>query len=220
MCRWRCCAASFRTRAPWGQYVIALAEEHNPPVHQPSGPKPGILFLLTAHHPPNQLNRTLHFRVGRRSLYLCTRCLGKWLGLPLALCWGLAATQGEGSLVAELLVLALLPLPVAIDWSTQTLGYREGRNLVRIITGFLYGVALGRYATHWLRADWPAAGLGSLILLVYFLVFCFVISRPGVAAGYLAPYERFIAQHFGEQGPILSVPSAVTDRHRGGAVKE
>jgi uncharacterized membrane protein len=176
--------------------MTGLETQCEPPVQTHQVTQLGVLFLLTAHHPPDQLHRTFHVRVGQRSLYLCTRCLGQWLGFLLSIAWALVLMNGESSPVVDLLILALLPLPVALDWSTQTLGYRESSNLVRIITGFLYGVALGLFAAHLFHRNWLMVGSGALVFLVYFLVFCFVISRPGIAAAYLAPYEQFIAKRF------------------------
>jgi uncharacterized membrane protein len=41
----------------------------------------------------------------------------------------------------------LLSLPAVVDWSTQTLSLREGRNRVRALTGGLLGYAVGYVLT-------------------------------------------------------------------------
>jgi uncharacterized membrane protein len=154
-----------------------------------------LLFLLTAHHPPCQLNRTFHVGIGSRKLYLCTRCLGQWIGVALSIGWGLITTPAEKNLAESILVFGLLPFPIALDWSTQTLGLRESNNPLRLLTGWLYGVSLSQYVFALLRQDCTATWVGTGAFLCYMLVFCFIVSRPGIAATYLRPYEAFIREY-------------------------
>jgi uncharacterized membrane protein len=161
-----------------------------------------LLFLLTAHHPPCQLNRTFRIGISGKTLYLCTRCLGQWIGFVLSIGWGLCTIPAERNFVQNILVFGLLPLPVAIDWSTQTLGYRESNNPLRMLTGLLYGASLGQYISSLFSRDWPAALTGASVYFFYMLIFWFVISRPGIASTYLRPYEEFIREHFTEANSV------------------
>lgn len=161
----------------------------------------GLLYLLLAHHPPCQLNRTFRIRVGGKTVDVCSRCLGQWFGFLSSLIWGLIFMPVDRGLAEGLLVFGLLPLPVAVDWSTQTLGLRESTNLVRVLTGLLYGVALAQYVVSVVSRDWMTVITATSVFVCYMLVFWLVVSRPGVATSYLKPYEEFIHEQFSDDRP-------------------
>jgi len=161
----------------------------------------GLLYLLLAHHPPCQINRTFRIQVGDRILNICSRCLGQWIGFALVIIWSLNAIPIERGLGQSFLVFGLLPLPIAVDWSTQTLGLRESTNPLRALTGFLYGLGLGQYIVSLLSRDWLAVTTATSIFLCYMLVFWLVVSKPGIASNYLKPYEEFIREHFANDQP-------------------
>ena len=164
----------------------------------------GWLYLLLAHHPPCQINRTFRIQVGDRVLNICSRCLGQWIGFALVIIWSLNAVPVERGLGQSLLVFGLLPLPVAVDWSTQTLGLRESTNPLRALTGFLYGLGLGQYIVSLLSRDWLTVTAATSIFLCYALVFWLVVSRPGIASKYLKPYEEFIREQVAHDRPAHS----------------
>ena len=66
----------------------------------------------------------------------CSRCLGILIGGSFGLILVLFQYQ------IELIWSVLLLLPLCIDGSLQALQYRESNNIVRLITGFLFGVGL------------------------------------------------------------------------------
>ncbi|NQU79744.1 DUF2085 domain-containing protein [Candidatus Woesearchaeota archaeon] len=68
--------------------------------------------------------------------YLCSRCLGILLG-------GLIASFIHFyGLHFSLLFSLVLTIPLFIDGFSQSLGYRESNNSLRIITGILFGLAI------------------------------------------------------------------------------
>ena len=102
-----------------------------------------LLLLLLSHHMPEKLNRTIHVRFRGRSIHVCARCTGVYSG---ALSVFVAGFFGFGfPLGSYVLLFALLPIPSAIDWMTQSCKKRESRNAIRISTGFLFGVSQGLF---------------------------------------------------------------------------
>jgi uncharacterized membrane protein len=97
-----------------------------------------ILFL-------NIRNRKFGFcfchRIKERSIwffglenYLCSRCLGILIGGLLGLILVIYQYQ------IEIIWSVLLILPLIIDGFLQALHYRESNNMLRLTTGFLFGV--------------------------------------------------------------------------------
>src|SRR5258708_14182676 len=98
---------------------------------------------MTAHHPPCQLNRTWHFNFCGHKLYFCTRCIGQYSGMILALFAMLFAGFKVTTIWNAGAYFLLLPFPATCDWFTQTMGWRESINSIRVLSGFLYGISLG-----------------------------------------------------------------------------
>ena len=99
-----------------------------------------ILFL-------NIKNRRLGFcfchRIKDRSVWffglekiLCSRCLGILIGGTIGLILVINKYQ------IEIIWSVLLILPLIIDGFSQALKYRESNNVIRLITGFLFGLGL------------------------------------------------------------------------------
>jgi uncharacterized membrane protein len=100
-----------------------------------------LLFLLLSHHPPERLHRTIRMPLRGRNIYLCARCTGQLSGiLSLLVAWFLGF---EFPAWLYLSLVAILPLPSAVDWVTQSCKLRESRNTIRVATGFLLGVTKG-----------------------------------------------------------------------------
>lgn len=100
-------------------------------------------FLL-AHHRREQAERCLQLPLGRRlRLALCARCLGLYPTLFTVLALQ-AATRppGLGPLDWWLCLPGLAP--ALLDWGLSWLGRRRGTNAMRLATGVLLGISLGR----------------------------------------------------------------------------
>ncbi len=79
-----------------------------------------------------------------RELHLCSRCSGVVLGFAalkaslLALFVGYYAVPFPTGFIIAL----LLALPAILDWTTQSLGFRQSNNGLRFTTGFFEGVGV------------------------------------------------------------------------------
>ena len=78
----------------------------------------------------------------RYKLRLCARCSGYLIGFttPLLVLGYLADPLGFLDPRVQLLACFLLALPYALDWVTQSWGFRQSSNRVRLTTGILLGV--------------------------------------------------------------------------------
>lgn len=65
---------------------------------------------------------------------LCARCTGLWLGFGIGLFFRIMGLH------LPLVFTITFMLPLAIDGFTQFLGSRESNNLLRFLTGFLFGI--------------------------------------------------------------------------------
>lgn len=94
------------------------------------------LWRLLAH------NHWFTLNLYRYKLRLCARCSGYILGFttPLLVLDHLADPLGFLDPRVQLLACFLLALPYALDWVTQSWGFRQSSNRVRLVTGILLGV--------------------------------------------------------------------------------
>jgi len=78
-----------------------------------------------------------------RELHLCSRCSGIVLGFA-GLKFSLIAVSASYAFPfsSGFLVSLLLALPSILDWTTQSLGFRQSSNGLRFATGFLEGVGV------------------------------------------------------------------------------
>lgn len=77
-------------------------------------------------------------------VFLCARCLGTYPVLLLVLAYQLRRPFAPPSLPADPFILYGLALPAVLDWSAGQLLRWRGHNGVRLVTGALLGVSLGR----------------------------------------------------------------------------
>jgi len=96
-----------------------------------------ILFFILAHHDKQHLNRCLRFSFKNKEIFLCARCTSILIGFLVHLT--LLLTVLNFNVFIGSLLLFFLPLPSVTDWITQSLGYRESVNRIRVSTGLLLG---------------------------------------------------------------------------------
>lgn len=79
-----------------------------------------------------------------RELHLCSRCSGVVLGFA-SLKFSLMTLSASYAIPPHIgfLVSLLLALPSIADWTTQSLGFRQSNNGLRLATGFLEGLGVG-----------------------------------------------------------------------------
>jgi uncharacterized membrane protein len=153
---------------------------------------PSVFFLVTSHHPPCQLNRTWRFNIFGHKVYICTRCLGQNSAIVFSLLSILVFGFRVDSISAAILFFGILPFPATIDWLTQTMGWRESINAIRITTGFLYGVSIGICLGCILTFNLKALLFAVIFYPVYLLVVLGILRRYQKIPDYLQPYEDFL----------------------------
>lgn len=82
--------------------------------------------------------RSLRWR--GRPLPLCARCTGIYPALAAGVAAGFLATPHP---LTALLLAVPLALPLVVDGTTQSLGWRRSSNPLRLLTGLLYGFGCG-----------------------------------------------------------------------------
>jgi uncharacterized membrane protein len=103
-----------------------------------------LYWLPLAHHRRDQLERCLLVPLGGgRRLALCARCLGLYPALALALLLQGWLRLGPAGTADWVLVLSGV-FPALFDWGLSWLGRRRGSNALRLATGVMLGLSLGR----------------------------------------------------------------------------
>jgi len=64
--------------------------------------------------------------------------------------------------------MAFFPLPSTIDWLTQSIGVRESKNWIRVLSGHLLGIAWGLLFLSLIKGMLYLFLYGILILATYF----------------------------------------------------
>ncbi len=154
---------------------------------------PSIFYLITSHHPPCQLNRTWRLIVFGHRIYICTRCLGQYIGMALAIFATISLDFQVECIGSALLFFGILPFPAAFDWFTQTVWGRESVNSIRVLTGFLLGISLGTSIGAFLSRNWNYLAVALLICFSYMIIIMILLRRNRIITAYLDPYEQFIA---------------------------
>jgi len=131
--------------------------------------KESLLFLLLAHHRSDQLHRTIHLRLGQRDLYLCARGTGRYSGLLTTVILG---NFLQIPLWFYYFSFIIFPIPATIDWTTQKIGWRESRNVIRVPTGFLLGIGNGLHILSFFKGLTSIYTFGIVVLLVFFSCMC------------------------------------------------
>lgn len=75
--------------------------------------------------------------------FFCSRCLGVLIGFFIGLCYSIFFHSFP-------LVLGIIfMIPLVIDGFSQLFGYRESNNIIRLITGFLFGFGMTAIVLLW-----------------------------------------------------------------------
>ena len=137
---------AMRTEPPSDRQDPALADERPSSAGMPgqgddkrgAEDSPSWWQWMLGHHPRSQWDRCYVLRLGARQIPLCARCLGLYPAMILALFLGVIT----GAQVPVWLLAAMLGLGF-VDWSLTRIGYLQGANFHRTLTGALAGAALG-----------------------------------------------------------------------------
>lgn len=102
-----------------------------------------VYWRLLAHQHPSHAERCVWLPLGHLRLALCSRCLGLYpvlfAAFFLQFLFGVERSWG----IIDWFVVLVLAAPALLDWGASRLRW-AGRNDLRIVTGALLGLALGR----------------------------------------------------------------------------
>ncbi|MCA9940041.1 MAG: DUF2085 domain-containing protein [Anaerolineales bacterium] len=167
--------------------------------------EPSIIFLITSHHPPCQLNRTWRLNVSGHKIFICTRCFGQYIGIGLGILLILLGFE-ISELAGAILFFGFLPLPATLDWTTQTVMGRESKNTLRIMTGFLFGVSIGAFLGAIFRFNLRALLFALPMYSIYIGSVLWLFYGSNIMEDYLAPYEQYLSSSSDSQEPTKRPP--------------
>ena len=138
-----------------------------------------VYIDILTHHPPTEdgITHTFHLTFGRTNVYFCSRCSGVILGGLFALFFARLFEMTTGSAVSaefSLLLCIFAPIPGLADWGSQRLLYRTSTTKLRLMTGFVIGMAL--FAISFT----VKYGFIILFLLILYLSIFFVFMNFGL----------------------------------------
>ncbi len=132
------------------------------------------MFWLS-HHREDEYNRT--YVLG--GVRVCARCLGTY-PVMLAAMVGLFALRAPLSWEWDVPVVLGLTLPALVDWSIGRFRPASGSNGVRLVTGILLGLALGRSLYVHVQRPLPTVLLAQAALVT-------AVAVPVILATYRRP---------------------------------
>lgn len=147
--------------------------------------------LFFSHHPPEEWNRTLRFKIFEREIVLCTRCTGQYIACFLMLAMNIIL-----GLKPSVVFTYILPLPATADWLTQALQLRESKTWIRLLTGGLFGIWLANFILSIVTLNLISLFHILLQIIIYVTaVMIFFIRKKGSMDRYLKPYEDFVEEY-------------------------
>jgi len=140
-----------------------------------------IYIDILTHHPSTEdgITHTFHLTFGRTRVYFCSRCSGVFLGGLFALFLSLLFEKITGSKISAEFALfscVIAPIPGLADWGTQRLLYRTSTTRLRLLTGFVIGVALYSI-TFTVKYYFLVLFLLILYLCVFFVLMYFGVKK-------------------------------------------
>ena len=123
-----------------------------------------INHLVLAHHRQGELDRCVMVPWGRRKLAVCARCLALYptlfAAIAVQIAVGVAVIRWDGLLVT------VGVLPMLVDWAVARLRWARGTHALRLGTGALGGLALGRAFYIYFRDPWSEVFWVTIVGLV------------------------------------------------------
>lgn len=128
-----------------------------------------IYHVLLTHHMRSDADHTFVIKLGRTSVFFCTRCSGMVISLVFTSFLTFlyeSITNTSLSPTFAFFMCIILPIPGMIDWCTQKLKFRKSTTNLRLFTGFLIGSAL--YLLSFTR-DYIVPM--TIVIAIYFSIF-------------------------------------------------
>lgn len=138
------------------------------------------LFVLTHQRVAIDEKRIIWIPFFNARIALCARCFALYSTL-FALLTLQFLFKGPGFFPYEGVFLIALSLPAAFDWGIHLLGW-PGRLSLRLITGMLLGIGLGRSAYHYIQNPydeifWIQLIFLSIIMISFIIVKSFDLNK-------------------------------------------
>ncbi len=146
---------------------------------------------LIAHHFPARCSRTFAVPWGTRRYHICARCTGEVIGVLAYIVFVIVALPRYTEFFTPQVqfLFAFAPLPGAIDWVTQAVGWRESTNTLRVLTGLLAGATMADGIALIVLQQWALVVAACLVLTGYILGILLAIRRSGA-------WARVLEEHF------------------------
>jgi hypothetical protein len=113
--------------------IFPIVSRYQPPS---KGEKSELWDWFLAHHPPCKVRHTFRIRIARTSIDVRPRSLGQWTEILLSIGWYLTCAPPPWEVAESLLVIALLPLPITLDWITRIPELGDSTRTLRLLTDF------------------------------------------------------------------------------------
>jgi uncharacterized membrane protein len=157
----------------------------------PVGTDASASGYLLSHHHPQRYSRTLLLPLGRRNVRVCARCSGQAIGVVLGGVAVVLTASDPGTLfnLRVMAIAALLPLPAAVDWITQSIGRRESSNRLRLVSGAGLGFAGLLLVATLVTAHWEFFFGGLFVAAVYVASLAITLRVSGA-------WIRVVEEHF------------------------
>ncbi len=100
---------------------------------------------ILTHHLPTQSDHAFYLQFGRTYIFFCSRCSGVIIGGLISIFTTTYLADGFNIKITSEIAIFLciiLPIPGMLDWGTQRLLYRKSNTKIRLLTGFILGIAL------------------------------------------------------------------------------
>ncbi len=143
----------------------------------PRAPRAIYNSALT-HHIIEDADHAIGVKMGKLTIFLCTRCTAMLSGLFFTM-YAFAALKLDIDPFLAFFLDIFIPAPVFVDWGLQRFGYRKATTRSRTITGALTGLGFALVTL----ASPDYAFHAAIVLISYFAVF-FLIYILSARHGY------------------------------------
>lgn len=96
------------------------------------------LKYIFSHHLPNEYYKCYLVKIRNRNIYICSRCLGIYLGI---LCGIFIYFLNIFNEFISYFIISIFPLFTLIDWIISTFNIHKSYNFFRTFFGILLGIA-------------------------------------------------------------------------------
>lgn len=124
-----------------------------------------------SHHEPTEYYKCFHLKIKGNDIYICSRCLGVYIGILSGLILGLSLFLDP---LISLIIMAIFPLLALLDWALSTFTSYKSHNFVRFISGVLLGTA---YSSGLLLVLKNRMILSVILIELCYIIIAFIMIR-------------------------------------------